>query len=235
MTSPAELNAARLSQQLEINRQKLAVKSLQQQARTGARWSNIRDDWNKSDESVKLTRKTLTNLNAQNEGLKNQTGYVSTKVKLTTNIVETNVLINDLEVVRSTTIKNENSFEVTNNLPRTSAGTIVANDAVAVENGGRFTTPIDGNNQFFDDITQEVKPVVASLNKNTNARLSSLSGLEDQQLGDAKGSGSTSTVGGANPVVKLSQTQNNLSKNLKRRADASTVTQKTGTVQSLKK
>ena len=48
MTSPAELNAARLSQQLEINRQKLAVKSLQQQARTGARWSNIRDDWNKT-------------------------------------------------------------------------------------------------------------------------------------------------------------------------------------------
>ena len=83
MTSPAELNAARLSQQLEINRQKLAVKSLEQQARTGARWSNIRDEWNKSDESVKLTRKTLQNLNGQNEGLKNQPGYVTTKSKIT--------------------------------------------------------------------------------------------------------------------------------------------------------
>ena len=71
----------------------------------------------------------------------------------------------------------------------------MANDAIAVENGGRFTTPIEGNNLFFDDITQEVKPVVASLNKPTNARLSSLSVIENQQLGDNKGSGTTSTVG----------------------------------------
>ena len=208
MTSPAELNAARLTQQLEINRQKLAVKSLQQQARTGARWSHIRDDWNKSDESVKLTRKTLTNLNGQNEGLKNQPGYVSTKVKLTQNITETNVLINDLDVVRSTTQRTENITEVTNNLPRDSAGSIVKNASIASVEDSRFTTPIVGDNLFFDDINQEVKPVVSSINKPTNARLSSLSGLENQALGDNKGSGSTSTVGGAQPVVKLSQTQN---------------------------
>ena len=89
MTSPAELNAARLTQQLEINRQKIAVKALQAKARNGSKWEDIRDDWNTSDESIKTTRRTLTNLNGQNEGLKNQTGYVSTKVKLTTNIVET--------------------------------------------------------------------------------------------------------------------------------------------------
>lgn len=41
MANPAEINAARLSQQLEINRQKIAVKSLQQQARTGAKWKDI--------------------------------------------------------------------------------------------------------------------------------------------------------------------------------------------------
>jgi len=135
MANPAEINTARLTQQLEINRQKLAVKSLQQQARTGARWSNIRDDWNKSDESVKLTRKTLQNLNGQNEGFKNKPGYVTTKSKLTQNIVETNVLINDLNVVKQTTITNENTFEVTNNLPRDSAGTIVLNEQIgAVEN-----------------------------------------------------------------------------------------------------
>ena len=208
MTSPAELNAARLSQQLEINRQKLAVKSLQQQARTGARWSDIRDDWDTSDESVKLTRKTLTNLNAQNEGLKNQPGYVSTKVKFTQNISETTVLINDLDVVRSTTQRTENISVVTNNLPRDSAGTIVKNEQIGSVENSRFTTPITGNNQFFDDTTQEVKPVVASLNKNTNARLSSLSGLEDQALGDVKGSGTTSTVGGANAVRKITTTQN---------------------------
>ena len=75
MANPAEINAARLSQQLEINRQKIAVKSLQQQARTGAKWKDIQDDWDTSDESVKLTRKTLTNLNGQNEGLKTQPGY----------------------------------------------------------------------------------------------------------------------------------------------------------------
>ena len=228
MTSPAELNAARLSQQLEINRQKLAVKSLQQQARTGARWSDIRDDWDTSDESVKLTRKTLTNLNAQNEGLKNQPGYVSTKVKFTQNISETTVLINDLDVVRSTTQRTENISVVTNNLPRDSAGTIVKNEQIGSVENSRFTTPITGNNQFFDDTTQEVKPVVASLNKNTNARLSSLSGLEDQALGDVKGSGTTSTVGGSTPVVKLNQTQNqnNLSsgESLKRSTDDDSTT-----------
>ena len=74
-------------------------------------------------------------------------------------------------------------------------------------NNSRFTSPIDGNNQFFDDTTQSVKPVVASLNKPTNARLSSLSGLEDQELGDNKGSGTTSTTGGSVSVVKLNQTQ----------------------------
>ena len=206
MANPAEINSARLSQQLEINRQKIAVKSLQQQARTGAKWSDIQDDWDTSDESVKLTRKTLTNLNGQNEGFKNKPGYVTTKVKLTRNITETNVLVNDLQVVKETTIKNLNSFEVTNNLPRTSAGTIVSNDAIAVENTSRFTTPIEGNNLFLDDTV--VKPVVASLNKPTNARLASLSGLEDQQLGDAKGSGSTSTVGGGNTVRKITATQN---------------------------
>ena len=226
MTSPAELNAARLSQQLEINRQKLAVKSLQQQARTGAKWSNIRDDWNKSDESVKLTRKTLTNLNAQNEGLKNQPGYVSTKVKFTQNISETTVLINDLDVVRSTTQRTENISVVTNNLPRDSAGTIVKNEQIGSVENSRFTTPITGNNQFFDDITQEVKPVTESLNKNTNARLSSLSVIEDQALGDVKGSGTTSTVGGSTPVVKLNQTQNNLSsgESLKRATDDDSTT-----------
>ena len=208
MTSPAELNAARLSQQLEINRQKLAVKSLEQQARTGARWSNIRDEWNKSDESVKLTRKTLQNLNGQNEGLKNQPGYVTTKSKITQNIVETNVLSSELGEVRTTTQKNENSFEVTNNLPRDSAGSIVKNASIASVEDGRFTTPITGNNLFFDDVDQEVKPVVNSLNKPTNAVQSKLSAFENTQLGDNKGSGSTSTVGGAQPVVKLSQTQN---------------------------
>ena len=211
MANPAEINTARLTQQLEINRQKLAVKSLQQQARTGARWSNIRDDWNKSDESVKLTRKTLQNLNGQNEGFKNKPGYVTTKSKLTQNIVETNVLINDLNVVKQTTITNENTFEVTNNLPRDSAGTIVLNEQIGAVETARFTTPIEGNNQFFDDTTVSVKPVVASLNKPTNARLNQLSGPEDVQLGDNKGSGSTSTVGGANPVRKISSTQNRIS------------------------
>jgi len=205
MTTPAELNAARLTQQLEINRQKIAVKSLQQQARTGAKWDNIRDDWNTSDESIKTTRSTLTNLNGQNEGLKNQEGYVSTKVKLTTNIVETTTLTNDLVEVRKVTQSTENTTQVLNNLPRDSAGTIVQNEAIASVTNARFTTPISGNNQVFDDTTQQVQTVVASSNKPTNARLSSLS--EDQELGDNKGSGTTSTVGGENEVRKSNQTQ----------------------------
>lgn len=207
MANPAEINAARLSQQLEINRQKLEVKSLQQKARLDAKWSDIQDDWDTSDESVKLTRKTLTNLNGQNEGFKNKPGYVTTKVSITKNISETNVLINDLQVVKKQTITNENTSEVTNNLPRDSAGSIVKNDAIAVENNGRFTTPIVGNNQIFDEVTGSTKPVIASANKPTNARASNLSVVEDQQLGDNKGSGTTSTVGGGNAVVKQTQTQ----------------------------
>jgi len=209
MTTPAELNAARLTQQLEINGQKIAVKALQAKARNGAQWENVRDDWNTSDNIIKTTRSTLQNLNGQNEGLKNQTGYVSTKVKLTTNIVETNVLTNDLVEVRKITQSTENTAEILNNLPRTSAGTIVQNEAIGVVNQSRFTAPITGNNQFFDDTTQSVKQVEASVAKPTNARLSSLSGLEDQELGDNKGSGTTSNVGGNVPVRKITATQNN--------------------------
>ena len=210
MTTPAEINAARLSQQLEINRQKLAVKSLQQQARTGARWNNIRDEWNKSDESVKLTRKTLQNLNGQNEGLRNQPGYVTTKSKITQNIVETNVLSSELGEIRTVTQQSQNSFEVTSNIAKTSSGEEVKIAQISSDELSRTISPNPAAEIFEDG---EIIPVVASKNKPTNAVKNPLRTTD--LIGDAKGSGPQSTVGGDLPVKK-SQTINS-------QANASTI------------
>ena len=210
MTTPAELNAARLSQQLEINRQKIAVKALQARSRNGSKWDDIRDDWNTSDEIIKTTRSTLTNLNGQNEGLKNQPGYVSTKVKLTTNIVETNVLTNELIVVQKQAFSNTKKTSIRENITKDSAGTIVAREQIYTSEFARFTTPNIDDDQIIKTIEgkgPEISSYLSSSVKPTNARTTALSGRNNEQLGDLKGSGSTSTVGGASPVKKVGQTQ----------------------------
>ena len=195
MASPAELNAARLSQQLEINRQKLAVKSLQQQVSTGSKWDNIRDDWNTSDESIKNVRGTLQNLNGQNEGLRNQPGYVSTKVKLTTNITETNILIGDLQIIQRESYGNQNSASIAENIAKVSSGQEVLNAQIGADEFARNISPITSREIFEDG---EVVPVIASQNKPTNANIPALRSTE--VLGNAKGSGPQSTVGGEVPV-----------------------------------
>ena len=206
MTNPAELNAKRLTQQLEINKLKPIVSDLEAETRNGKSWDDISSDWNSTKSRVDTTRSTLQNLKAQNSGFKGQTGYVSTESQLTINIVETNALGTRLTTVQTTAYSNQNISNVQNNVAKTSSGAEVLNNQIGAIETARVTSPIVGNRQLFDDVTQEVKPVVASLNKPTNARVSTLSTTEDAQLGDVKGSGAESTVGGANAVRNTAQT-----------------------------
>jgi len=206
MTNPAELNAKRLTQQLEINKLKPIVSDLEAETENGKSWDDISSDWNSAKSRIDSTRSTLQNLKGQNSGFKGQTGYVSTESQLTVNIVETNALGSRLTTVQTTAYSNQNISNVRNNVAKTSSGEEVLNNQIGAIENSRFISPIAGNRQLFDDVTQEVKPVVASLNKPTNARVSTLSTSADAQLGDVKGSGAESTVGGAAPVRNTVQT-----------------------------
>ena len=206
MTNPAELNTKRLTQQLEINKLKPIVSDLEAETGNGKSWDEISTTWNDTKSRLDTTLSTLKNLKAQNSGFKNQTGYVTTESQLTVNIVETNSLGSRLTTVQTKAYSNQNISNVQNNLAKTSSGEEVLNRQVGAIETARFTSPIVGNQQIFDDVTQEVIPVVASQNKSTNARISKLSTDETAQLGDAKGSGSESTVGGAIPVRNTAQT-----------------------------
>jgi hypothetical protein len=200
MTNPAELNAKRLTQQLEINKLKPIVSDLEAETGNGKSWNDISSDWNSAKSRVDTTRSTLQNLKGQNSGFKGQTGYVSTESQLTVNIVETNALGARLQTVQTTAYSNQNIIGVQNNITKNSAGEEVLNNQIGAIENSRFISPIIGNRQLLDDVTKEVTPVVASQNKPTNARVSTLSTTEDAQLGDVKGSGAESTVGGAIPV-----------------------------------
>lgn len=204
MTNPAELNTKRLTQQLEINKLKPIVSDLEAGVSVGKTWDEISGDWNTTKGRVDNTRSNLQNLKAQNSGFKGQTGYVTTESQLTVNIVETNALGTRLTTVQTRAYSNQNITNVQNNVAKISSGAEVLNEQIGAIETSRFTTPIDGNFQLFDD--QEVKPVVASQNKPTNARVPTLSTDENQQLGDVKGSGPESTVGGAIPVRNTVQT-----------------------------
>jgi len=206
MTNPAELNTKRLTQQLEINKLKPIVSDLEAETGNGKSWDEISTTWNDTKSRLDTTLSTLKNLKAQNSGFKNQTGYVTTESQLTVNIVETNSLGSRLTTVQTKAYSNQNISNVQNNLAKTSSGEEVLNRQVGAIETARFTSPIVGNQQIFDDVTQEVIPVVASQNKSTNARISKLSTDETAQLGDAKGSGPESTVGGATPVRNTAQT-----------------------------
>lgn len=206
MTNPAELNAKRLTQQLEINKLKPIVSDLEAETGNGKSWNDISSDWNSAKSRVDTTRSTLQNLKGQNSGFKGQTGYVSTESQLTVNIVETNALGARLQTVQTTAYSNQNIIGIQNNITKNSAGEEVLNNQIGAIENSRFISPIAGNRQLFDDVTKEVTPVVASLNKPTNARVSTLSTTEDAQLGDVKGSGAESTVGGATPVRNTVQT-----------------------------
>ena len=70
MTNPAELNAKRLTQQLEINKLKPIVSDLEAETGNGKSWDEISSDWNSTKSRVDSTRSTLQNLKAHNSGFK---------------------------------------------------------------------------------------------------------------------------------------------------------------------
>ena len=200
MTTPAELNAARLTQQLEINKIKPIISDLEAETRNGKSWDEISTKWNDTNNRVNSTRGVLQNLKAQNSGLKNQPGYVRVESQLTVNITETNVMGGQLRTVQTTAYSNQNISNVRNNVAKTSSGAEVLNAQIASTETARFVSPIAGSREIFEN--GEVVPVVASQNHPTNARTPILSSSE--QLGDAKGSGAQSTVGG-DRVVRTTQ------------------------------
>lgn len=201
MTNPAEINTARLTQQLEINRLGPTIDELEKETGNGKSWDQIEGDWNSAKSRLDTTRSTLQNLKGQNSGFKNSAGYTRTETKLTQNIVETTTLNGRLVEVQRTSFSNQNTINVKNNLAKDSSADIVLNEQVGAIETARFTSPIT-NRQFFDEVKKEPEPIIASLNKPSNARIASTSTAENQQLGDVKGSGATSTVGGNVPVKK---------------------------------
>lgn len=234
MTTPAELNAARLTQQLEINRLKPIVSDLEAGVSVGKTWDEISGDWNSTKSRVDNTRSVLQNLKGQNSGLKNQPGYVQVESQLTVNITETTVMDGQLQTVQTTAYSNQNITNVRNNVAKNSAGTIVQNDAIGAEEFARTVSPVSpsGNSQTLkwgvqpdDDLDEynqdyttpkpipigtrfpgtkdvaEVVPILDSQNKPTNARKAELSGIDEAGLGEAKGSGTTSTTGGNRVVI----------------------------------
>ena len=121
MTTPADINTARLTQQLEINKLEPIVDGLQLQVNNGSTWSQITKEWNETNNRVNNTADILKNLNAQNNGLSDQPGFVSTKVKLTTNITQTNVMKGKLSTIQTTAFSNLNITSVTKNIAKTSS------------------------------------------------------------------------------------------------------------------
>ena len=234
MTTPAELNAARLTQQLEINKLKPIVSDLEAETGNGKSWDEISTKWNDTNNRVNSTRGVLQNLKAQNSGLKNQSGYVRVESQLTVNITETNVMGGQLRTIQTTAYSNQNISNVRNNVAKNSAGVIAQNAAIGAEEKARTVSPVStsGNSQILkwgvqpnddldvynEDYTKpkpipigtrfpgtkdlaEVVPILDSQNKPTNARKAELSGIDEAGLGDAKGSGTTSTTGGNRVVI----------------------------------
>ena len=234
MTTPAELNAARLTQQLEINKLKPIVSDLEAETGNGKSWDEISTKWNDTNNRVNSTRGVLQNLKAQNSGLKNQSGYVRVESQLTVNITETNVMGGQLRTIQTTAYSNQNISNVRNNVAKNSAGVIAQNASIGAEEKARTVSPIStsGNSQILkwgvqpnddldvynEDYTKpkpipigtrfpgtkdlaEVVPILDSQNKPTNARKAELSGIDEAGLGDAKGSGTTSTTGGNRVVI----------------------------------
>src|SRR6056300_1254661 len=121
MTTPAELNAARLTQQLEINRLKPIVSDLEAGVSVGKSWDEISGDWNSTKSRVDNTSSVLENLKGQNAGLKNQPGYVQVESQLTVNITETTVMDGQLQTIQTTAYSNQNITNVRNNVAKNSA------------------------------------------------------------------------------------------------------------------
>ena len=152
----------------------------------------------------------LDNLQKQNAGLNGDPGQTRVTTLITKNKVEVTTMQTTMNGVRTTAFKNTQVTAVRENITKDSSGEIIKTEQIGSVETARFSTPVAGDNKIFASRVgslEEVFPVLESMNKPTNARTTALSGGNNQELGDLKGSGSTATVGGGSAVKKVGQTQ----------------------------
>ena len=200
-TTTGQLNQARLSVQQTINQTKTVVTTLETKVAGGATWNEINTEWNKTSSTLTTTSSTLTNLSRQNDGLTNDPGQIRLTQQLARNSLEVTRLQGQMSVVQKSSYSNLQISDVRKNISKDSAGVIAENAAIGSEEFARTFSPI-GNREIIDEPTgTTVIPVLTSQNKPTNARKAELSGIDEAGLGDAKGSGTTSTAGGNRVVI----------------------------------
>ena len=215
-TTTGQLNQARLSVQQTINQTKTVVTTLETKVAGGATWNEINTEWNKTSSTLTTTSSTLTNLSRQNDGLTNDPGQIRLTQQLARNSLEVTRLQGQMSVVQKSSYSNLQISDVRKNISKDSAGVIAENAAIGSEEFARTFSPI-GNREIIDEPTgTTVIPVLTSQNKPTNARKAELSGIDEAGLGDAKGSGTTSTAGGGRVVTTSNEVNS--------RANASTST-----------
>jgi len=208
MTTSAQLGVARQAVQLQINQTKPEVDELEVSVASGRSWSDIENNWTKTSQKLFNQASTLDNLKKQNAGLNNDPGQSRLNTLITKNQVEVTTMQTTMNGVRTQAFKNTQITSVTQNITKDSSGQIIKTEQIGSVETSRFTSPVIGNDLVFDtDVVDQIVPDLESKNKPTNARRSILDNDEIDQLGDLKGSGATSTVGGGAPVKKIGQTQ----------------------------
>ena len=204
MTTSAQLGVARQSVQLRINETKPKVLSLENLASGGASWNQIDSGWNTVNNELNNQLSELDNLQKQNAGLNNDPGQTRVTTLITKNKVEVTTMQTTMNGVRTQSFKNTEKIALRDSITKDSSGEIVKREQIGSVETARFTSPVTGNDQVFKtNVTQ----VLSSSSKPTNAIVRELSIENQEQLGDLKGSGSTSTVGGDATVRKVTQTQ----------------------------
>jgi hypothetical protein len=209
MTTSAQLGVARQAVQLQINQTKPEVDELEVSAASGRSWSDIENSWTKTSQKLFNQASTLDNLKKQNAGLNNDPGQSRLNTLITKNQVEVTTMQTTMNGVRTQAFKNTQITSVTQNITKNSSGEIIKTEQIGSVETSRFTTPVLGNDLVFtaDTDIDQIIPNLESKNKPTNARRSILDNDELDQLGDLKGSGATSTVGGGATIKKIGQTQ----------------------------
>ena len=210
MTTSAQLGVARQSVQLRINQTKPKVRNLENLASGGASWNQIDSGWNTVNSELNSQLSELDNLQKQNAGLNGDPGQTRVTTLITKNKVEVTTMQTTMNGVRTTAFKNTQVTAVRENITKDSSGEIIKTEQIGSVETARFSSPVAGDNKIFASRVgslEDITPVLESMNKPTNARTTALSGGNNQELGDLKGSGSTATVGGGSAVKKVGQTQ----------------------------
>ena len=210
MTTSAQLGVARQSVQLRINQTKPKVRNLENLASGGASWNQIDSGWGQLNTELNSQLSELDNLQKQNAGLNGDPGQTRVTTLITKNKVEVTTMQTTMNGIQKQAFSNTQKTAVRENITKDSSGTIVSNEQIYTRDTARYTTPSIDDNEIIKQIEGEatkLAPVLDSFNKPTNARTTALSGGNNQELGDLKGSGSTATVGGGSAVKKVGQTQ----------------------------